>query len=472
MENNQDFTRYRRFSLIGIIFKSCFYSIILISTFVAGGLFLDGNFKNYIKSTKLYKKSLKNEYISEWASKSKEFNSFNQNKITMAKKSSFRVLEDENIENIENIDVVDSEVAPRPFEIIDEIEKRRVLNKVDVIKELEEAESKLMELTNNVNPKASLDISNPSSLFKSPSEIAANTFKKVKIEDTEFNQEPFKVKKEVEVNNIAAVEYNNKIDNLNENFIKNEKVLVKEKEEILVETSPKVVKHLEDKTKQIILDKVRLANHDPGVENLIIDGITKLYQNYELDPVFLIAIMMKESSINPDAISPKGNLGLFQIHPLEANSMSKYGNFQLKKGISLLDPSYNIELAGSYIDFLNRVLKGNKEHVLAAYHMGFENFVKAARNKVRLSSELLSYREDIISIYNKWNNTTKAEVKTTEKKETSIINKDTVGNTKTTRNSVIKDPFKKALKTKVKTSPSKKISAKKKLKLPKVKLVN
>jgi len=89
---------------------------------------------------------------------------------------------------------------------------------------------------------------------------------------------------------------------------------------------------------------------------------------YGIDPNLSLAVAKVESDFNPQAISHKGCIGVFQIHPSLAR---RYGY----KKEDLFDPDINIRLGirilKHYLDYFR-----NLELALAAYHAGFNRVIR------------------------------------------------------------------------------------------------
>jgi len=132
--------------------------------------------------------------------------------------------------------------------------------------------------------------------------------------------------------------------------------------------------------------------------NEIVDKISKKYNV----PLSLIhQIILVESNYNPNAVSPKGAIGLMQLMPETAERYGVKDPF---------DPIQNIEGGVKYLKDLIKLYKGKTDLVLAAYNAGQEAVkkyggippfpetrryiekVKRAYNRHYISTKLRIYR--------------------------------------------------------------------------------
>jgi len=87
--------------------------------------------------------------------------------------------------------------------------------------------------------------------------------------------------------------------------------------------------------------------------------IRAVAHEHHLDGLLLASVIEAESSFRPDAVSPRGALGLMQLMPLHLTGVERP-----------LDPQVNLELGAGYLARLERRFGGDLELALAAYHAG------------------------------------------------------------------------------------------------------
>ncbi|MDR1940953.1 MAG: lytic transglycosylase domain-containing protein [Endomicrobium sp.] len=104
------------------------------------------------------------------------------------------------------------------------------------------------------------------------------------------------------------------------------------------------------------------------------EDIIKTYsQTFSTDPLLIKAVIKRESNVKPDALSPKGAVGLMQIMPNTAKEIA--AQLEVKDYIEymLKDPDLNIKFGTYYLSFLMSYYKNNLILALAAYNAGIGN---------------------------------------------------------------------------------------------------
>jgi soluble lytic murein transglycosylase-like protein len=89
--------------------------------------------------------------------------------------------------------------------------------------------------------------------------------------------------------------------------------------------------------------------------------IVKAAGRYKVDPALVKAIIMVESSYNPNAVSRKGAKGLMQLMPRTAASLGVEDIF---------NPEHNIDAGVRYFSTLLNQFNGDTRLALAAYNAG------------------------------------------------------------------------------------------------------
>ena len=102
--------------------------------------------------------------------------------------------------------------------------------------------------------------------------------------------------------------------------------------------------------------------HGPGPYQSTVQEVSL---RYGVDMDLVNAVIRVESNFRPEAVSPKGCLGLMQLHPDTARRFGVRNAF---------DPVQNIEGGVRYLEFLLDYFQGDLELALAGYNAG-ENAV-------------------------------------------------------------------------------------------------
>jgi soluble lytic murein transglycosylase-like protein len=84
-------------------------------------------------------------------------------------------------------------------------------------------------------------------------------------------------------------------------------------------------------------------------------------RKYSLDPALVKAVIHAESRFDPQAVSPKGAVGLMQLDPITVKELKIADPF---------NPKYNIYGGVRYLRGLLDTFEGNKHLALAAYNAG------------------------------------------------------------------------------------------------------
>ncbi len=104
---------------------------------------------------------------------------------------------------------------------------------------------------------------------------------------------------------------------------------------------------------------------------------------HSFDPFFVMAVISGESSFNPDASGPVGEIGLMQLRPQTGKWIAEKIKTKWLGEDSLRDPVTNIVLGAAYLSFLREKFDGHGQLYLAAYNMGPKNVKNALARKIR-----------------------------------------------------------------------------------------
>lgn len=104
---------------------------------------------------------------------------------------------------------------------------------------------------------------------------------------------------------------------------------------------------------------------------------------HELDPFFVMAVIAGESSFNPEAKGPVGEIGMMQLRPSTGKWMAKLIGVKWRGERDLKDPIKNIQLGTAYLSWLREKFEGHSQLYLAAYNMGPGNVNKALAKNIK-----------------------------------------------------------------------------------------
>ena len=123
----------------------------------------------------------------------------------------------------------------------------------------------------------------------------------------------------------------------------------------------------------------RTASAEPGwwlrlrypleYENIVLGHA----ENYDLDPALIAAVIYRESSFDPDAVSESGAVGLMQLLPDTAEGIAELTGGTEFRLDDLYDPEINVRYGAFYLRRLLTKYDGDVELALAAYHAGQGN---------------------------------------------------------------------------------------------------
>jgi soluble lytic murein transglycosylase-like protein len=136
----------------------------------------------------------------------------------------------------------------------------------------------------------------------------------------------------------------------------------------------------------------------PTVEPLIRQAASK----HGIDPALVKAVIAAESGFNPQAVSPKGAIGLMQVIPDTGARYGVTGDARRTVAQKLADPKTNIITGVRYLSDLLRMFSGNLELVLAAYNAG-EGAVQKHGNDIPPYAETQNYVKTVLQFYRYYN---------------------------------------------------------------------
>lgn len=104
---------------------------------------------------------------------------------------------------------------------------------------------------------------------------------------------------------------------------------------------------------------------------------------YELDPIFVLAVIKTESKFNPLVIGRHGEIGLMQIKPDTAQWIAKKFDLPWNGDKTLKSPSANIKIGLAYMNYLRGKFDNKAMKYVSAYNMGPTNVRRLLAKNVK-----------------------------------------------------------------------------------------
>jgi soluble lytic murein transglycosylase len=116
--------------------------------------------------------------------------------------------------------------------------------------------------------------------------------------------------------------------------------------------------------------RTSLPTADVAKSSEIASAIVREAKAHDFDPLFVLAVIKRESGFNPRAVGGHGEIGMMQIKPSTARWISEKFGMRWKSDESLFDPIVNIQVSTTYLAHLRESFNGRAAYYVAAYNMG------------------------------------------------------------------------------------------------------
>jgi soluble lytic murein transglycosylase-like protein len=136
-----------------------------------------------------------------------------------------------------------------------------------------------------------------------------------------------------------------------------------------------------------------MAAAGPGPNPELRALVDRVAHRYGHDARLLLAIIHVESRFNPNAISPKGAIGLMQVMPATAERVGV-----LEPQRALFDPETNLHAGARYLRLLCDLFSDRLELAVAAYNAG-EGAVLRHRREIPPFRETQAYVREVMAAY-------------------------------------------------------------------------
>lgn len=137
-----------------------------------------------------------------------------------------------------------------------------------------------------------------------------------------------------------------------------------------------------------------------GRSRLVAEALIQTANDYQMDPLFLMAIISQESKFNPLALGSHGEIGLMQLKPSTAITVASVNGLTDEQAYTevseaLKDPVQNIRLGAAYLARLRASFKHRSALYISAYNMG----ATRVRSHVALGVQPQIYSSKVLAHY-------------------------------------------------------------------------
>ncbi len=112
----------------------------------------------------------------------------------------------------------------------------------------------------------------------------------------------------------------------------------------------------------------------------LVQVIIEESQKYDLDPIFVLAIIQTESNFNPNTVGTSGEIGLMQILPKTGEWIAKKYDLPWSGSSILYNPIVNVKVGIRYFALLRKKFDSSAYLYLPAYNMGPLNVMRLNRD--------------------------------------------------------------------------------------------
>ncbi len=147
----------------------------------------------------------------------------------------------------------------------------------------------------------------------------------------------------------------------------------------------------------------RLPKAYRGQARAITSAIINEATAHELDPYFVMAVISGESSFNPLAKGPVGEIGLMQLRSSTGKWMAGLIKMKWRGERTMKSPIDNIKLGTAYLAWLRKKFDNHGQLYLAAYNMGAKSVKNALGRNIRPKDYPIHVMKRYLAFYKEMN---------------------------------------------------------------------
>ncbi len=120
---------------------------------------------------------------------------------------------------------------------------------------------------------------------------------------------------------------------------------------------------------------------------------------YNMDPLFIVALIENESQFNPKALGHFGEQGLMQIKPSTARWIAHKYHLTWRKKYSLYNPIHNVKYGIAYLDYLRKKFHQSGQIYVEAYNAGPQRMYDHMKRHEELNNYLHIVQQHYLALY-------------------------------------------------------------------------
>lgn len=124
-----------------------------------------------------------------------------------------------------------------------------------------------------------------------------------------------------------------------------------------------------------------LPEKERKLASVISKTILSEAEKYDLDPLFLVALIQNESSFKTRQIGSVGEIGLMQLRPETAEWIAQKFKIKHSGREALFNPAHNIKIGTAFLSLLRKQFNNKGQLYVSAYNMGAQKVKNMVEEK-------------------------------------------------------------------------------------------